>query len=372
MPFGDGGRSSRQLPFHLFSASTVRLWTCLTRDRHKALSYWFAGASWGSIDDDSDFGTAAAVADRTAARGFLQLRLVCRAFDVEASSLLFRKTTVCWSVWSSADVLLLRDLAKGQVAHVKAMEAKHGVGARESAEPSDRITESKPQLSSELDSSFKCQSILDFIGRFRRTRVFVQDGCLEELLEGLDNILALSSRPQMGLQLPSIDLVICNFKLVFGMGTSTMRQSRQSHLAHSASAGPRVVWNNGLHAFSLLDHGDLSWQAYLPDDDFASKVWQTKWGKPSDEQGREDEKAGQLLLDGFIGDEDCEYWGDQEKNHWLGVFEFCKRKFTANASFGGEKLDMRGHLVHYIYRRSADVKEKEEDTDRAEVVDFWP
>jgi hypothetical protein len=198
-------------------------------NRHKALSHWFTGASWGNMDEDEgDFGHITAVVDRTAARFFLNLRLVCRAMDIEASALLFRKVTVCWSVWSSADVLLLRDLAKGQVAY-NASEAKRleEVAQRDEQSTSIHTDEPKPPL--EVQTGFACASILDWIGRFRRTRVFVQDGCLDDLLEGLDNILALSSRPRIGLQLPSVELVICNFKLVFGMGTSSARQSRRFH-----------------------------------------------------------------------------------------------------------------------------------------------
>jgi hypothetical protein len=123
----------------------------------------------------------------------------------------------------------------------------------------------------------------------------------------------------------------------------------------------------------LLDHGDLSWQAYLPDDDFAGKIWQTQWGKPSQETDNMSTGGRGLVLDGFNGDENCEYWGDQEKNHWLGVFEFCKRRFTANATYGGEALDLKGHLVHYVYRRSTEKEandDPDEDTERTEVASF--
>jgi hypothetical protein len=106
----------------------------------------------------------------------------------------------------------------------------------------------------------------------------------------------------------------------------------------------------------------------LPDEDFAGKIWETTWGQ-SNGSRKENAIPESLILDGFQGDQDCEYWGDQERDHWLGTFEFCKRRFAAKASYGGEKLEVKGHLVHYIYRRQTEKEaggSSEEDTLRQE------
>lgn len=260
--------------------------------------------------------------DRAAARGFLALRLVCRKLAVEVSALLFRRATLCWSVWGPADVQMLEVLRREWEGWRKVRDgrANGGIGGGSCAQATEVL--GWPH------ALYGCPTTLAWVSRFRRIRVFAQDASLADVLAGLGSMLAASDRPLLGLSLPTVELVVCGFELVF-------------------------------------DREELSWQARLPEDDFAGRVLAFRWDEGEEENGGgEGNKAHgdvggrrgrrRLVVDKLNAMGECDFWSLGGLNTWLDDFEFCNKPFTTEVSFGEEPVDMKGNLVFYTYKREED------------------
>jgi hypothetical protein len=176
---------------------------------------------------------------------------VCRTLCVEASALLFRRVTLCWSAWNSADVRLLRAQIDQQTAWDEARKSAAAAAEDEEEEDEDQVTATgddgtaqrvrtaRKRLSVQLHDGSGPPTLLEWIARFRKSRIFVQDGCLEETFEGLDRMLSASSRPLLGLPLPQIQIVVCGFKLVFGKCIWSFLVAKQKRISADRCAHDR-------------------------------------------------------------------------------------------------------------------------------------
>ena len=261
---------------------------------------------------------------------------------MEASDYMFRHGSLWWTVWNS-EVSLIRDIIRLDEAEAKRNEPLVGGKGKRldedgGAEDKNAVSLMSPRLLVASDDPTACmlgrylgsekipeeewlafvqrrreEGLLRWIGQFKQINIILQEDNILDVLEALQSILS-HSYAHSGRR-PKVHLTICGFKLYF-------------------------------------DQDENYWGAYLPG---GKNVAECILGRNWEAESKLKEpinKERPLSLKKINQTIEPDFWSMGDSHYWLDAFKFCNIPFAADATYGGEAVDLTGKLIFYVLKDS--------------------